>query len=199
MRLLNGARVVVEDTTFSENSATNGGAIATSSSADSLTISGSRFLSNKADKNAAAIYANGGTIHISNSVFEKNCGEIASHKVDESLSRSRQERNPSTEKAVLHIAYKWPDPADISHSLEGIGGAIRLLNGARVTIEASTFDKNKGINGGAIAITSGSARLSVRGSSFSRSHAERDGGAIYIDGGNSRHQPKQLPGKQFSD
>ena len=177
IRLRNGARVVIEDSTLSANSATNGGAIATSSSADRLSVGSSRFLSNKADKNAAAIYANGGTIDISDSVFEKNCGEIASHEVSESLRQSIEERSVDGD-GCLHVAYKWPDPANISPSLEGNGGAIRLLNGAQLSIESSTFDKNKGIKGGAIAVTSGSARLFVSGSSFSRSFAERDGGAI---------------------
>ena len=149
-----------------------------------MTVSGSSFLSNKADKNAAAIYANGGTISITRSSFEKNCAEIAAHIVEESRDRASQDRFVDSD-GCLHVTYHWPKPEDILIDIEGNGGAIGLLNGARFSAEAATFSKNKAINGGAIASTSGNVTLTISGSSFSRNFAEDNAGAIYTDGGST--------------
>ena len=91
---------------LSENRATNGGAIATSSSNDKLTVTGSSFAGNKADKNAAAIYANGGSISISDSSFEKNCAERAVNIVNEDLNRATEERIIDSD-GCLHVTHTW--------------------------------------------------------------------------------------------
>lgn len=182
IRLRNGAQATIKDSTLSENSATNGGAIATSSSSDRLTVSDSSFLNNKAGKNAAAIYANGGTIEISSSVFEKNCAQVAAHIVEESLSRAKREQFVDGD-GCLHVTYTWPRPEDMNVDTEGYGGAIRLLNRARASIETSTFSKNKTVYGGAIAIEGPGATLTVGGGNFDGNFAKHEGGAIYADGG----------------
>ncbi len=180
--LRNGARVVVEKSTLSESSATNGGAIATSGSADSLTVIESSFIGNIAEKNAAAIYANGGTIHISNAVFARNCAEIAENIVSEDLDRARVDQSVDGD-GCRQVTYTWTDPGEITVNIEGYGGAIRLLNGARATIEASTFRTNKSNHGGGIALSGASAKLTVSGSNFASNYARHEGGAVKMDGG----------------
>ena len=56
------------------------------------------------------------------------------------------------------------------------GGAIRLLNGAEVTIDGSTLSDNKATHGGAIAASGSSVRLSVKDSSFIGNIAEKSAG-----------------------
>ena len=64
-----------------------------------------------------------------------------------------------------------------------IGGAIRLRNGAQVTIENSALSDNAATHGGAIATSSSSDRLTINSSSFSGNIAEKSAGAIYANGG----------------
>ena len=182
IRLRNGARVSIEDSMLSENRATNGGAIATSSSNDKVTVTGSSFTGNKADKNAAAIYANGGSISISDSSFEKNCAERAVNIVNEDLNRATEERIIDSD-GCLHVTHTWTDPGEITVNIEGKGGAIRLMNGAQVSVESSTFIENKSTKGGALATSGSEVRLSVSSSRFSRNSALADGGAVYVNGG----------------
>ena len=180
--LRNGAQVAVEKSTLSESSATNGGAIATSSSADSLTVIESSFIGNIAEKNGGAIYANGGTIHISNAVFSRNCAEIAENIVSDNLDRVRVDQSVDGD-GCRQATYTWTDPGEITVNIEGYGGGIRLLNGARATIEASTFRRNKSNHGGGIALSGASAKLTVSGSSFASNFARHEGGAVNTDGG----------------
>ena len=58
------------------------------------------------------------------------------------------------------------------------GGAIRLQNGAQVSIEASTLANNTATDGGAIATSSSGDMLNVNDSSFSGNIAEKSAGAI---------------------
>ena len=65
------------------------------------------------------------------------------------------------------------------------GGAIRLQNGARVTIEGSTISESKALGGGAIVTTNGGDRLTINKSSFLRNESEigKHGGAILAQAG----------------
>lgn len=65
------------------------------------------------------------------------------------------------------------------------GGAIRLRNGAQVTVENSSLDENAAAKGGAIALD-GSSALSIRASSFQGNKAGMGGGAINAAGGSVR-------------
>ena len=183
IRLRNGGQVIVEDSIFADNRATNGGAIATSNRSDLLTISNSSFIGNIAEKSAGAIFTDGGTVTITNSSFEKNCAEIARNTVTKDISNDYQERTVDADGCV-HINYYWRQHED-AVSLEGDGGAIGLLNGARVTIESSAFRENKATNGGAIAASSSNVQLTVNNSSFHENSVSSIAGAIYADRGTS--------------
>ncbi len=63
------------------------------------------------------------------------------------------------------------------------GGAIRLINGARVKAAYVRFSDNRARYGGAIATESADVRLDVSNSSFVGNHAEANAGAILVDGG----------------
>ena len=63
------------------------------------------------------------------------------------------------------------------------GGAIRLRNGASVNIEAVTFSANDASWGGAIATDGADVRLAIISSSFINNSAQKDAGALFVDGG----------------
>ena len=174
IRLRNGAAVTIERATLSANSARHGGAIATSSSNDRLAISDVKFISNIAEQSAGAIYARGGTVSIANSRFEKNCAQYAFFELRAGVN---SERRTVDAEGCIRVSYVRPDfvAEDQTHVH---GGAIRLLNGARVTVEHSTFSENRASFGAAISAGSKDVRLSVSGSSFLFNRASQRGGAI---------------------
>ena len=181
IRLLNGAKVSIEATALKDNLASNGGAVAMAGSGNSLTVSGSTFDSNRAEKNGGAILADGGIIQISDSRFEKNCAEIAAHSVNIDLTEPRHER--STDDGCPVVKYVWPRAEDVVRAIEGKGGAIHLRNGARASVDNATFSGNKGTKGGAIAAASSDDQLVVSGSRIDGNKSKGSGGAIYVAGG----------------
>ena len=178
IRLRNGAQVSIEASTLANNTATDGGAIATSSSGDMLNVNDSSFSGNIAEKSAGAILADHATVSIVNSSFVKNCGERATNGVTTEVRPDNFKLSYDPDGCV-HITEFW-----IERLLEGDGGAIRLLNGAQVTIDRSTFSENKATHGGAISTSSGNDRLTIESSSFTRNRAEASAGVIDVVGGN---------------
>ena len=153
------------------------GAIALSSGADQLVVSDSRFERNAAERSAGAIYAKGGRVEVANSAFVRNCGESAVNQVTTDRPNPNVARNIDADGCVF-VGEFW-----VERDLPGDGGAIRLLNGARVTIADSSFSHNKASHGGAIAASSANDRLTISGSSFTSNRAEVAAGAIRINGG----------------
>jgi len=68
----NGAQVFIEHTAFSNNKATNGGAIANLSNSGGLTVTGSSFSGNLAEGSGGAIDTKGGATDITRSSFQNN-------------------------------------------------------------------------------------------------------------------------------
>ena len=68
---------------------------------------------------------------------------------------------------------------------EEYGGAIRMRNGARVSVQNALFSDNSANWGGAIMMLGTSSRLTVRGSSFAGNRARVYAGAIYAVGNTS--------------
>ena len=76
IRLRNGAKVKVEEVTFTANDADWGGAIATDGANVGLAISSSSFSGNTARKDAGAIFIDGGAVSIANSSFHGNSAQL---------------------------------------------------------------------------------------------------------------------------
>lgn len=73
----NGAEVSIANTRFSNNKATNGGAIANLSNSGGLTITGSSFSGNLAEVDGGALFTKGGTSDITKSSFQNNRAQKA--------------------------------------------------------------------------------------------------------------------------
>ena len=149
IRLRSGAQVSIESSTITESKAFNGGAIATSSQGDSLTIIDSSFRMNSADEYAGGIYAvRGTTATISRSSFVSNRAENvggAIHSYGRRLTISN-----STFSANYAGAF---------------GGAIDMGAG-EVTLTHVTMvgNRNRTIRGGSQAIMRVGGRLYLRNS-----------------------------------
>ena len=84
LRLSQGAWVAIDGAVFSDNTAAQGGAIATDGAGAGLSISGSNFLRNHAVDFGGALFLEGGTTTIARSSFQANSsdyqgGAIAAH------------------------------------------------------------------------------------------------------------------------
>ena len=151
--LRNGARVTIENSTLSHNRAKDGG----------------------------AIYASGGTIRVVNSIFENNCAESVSSMLNPGGRGAEREERRVDGKGCVHVTYHH---SSLEHDVEyRYGGAILLRNGARVSIDGSTFSDNKATYGGAIASSGSSVQLTVSRSSFHSNNVSSGGGAISAGGG----------------
>ncbi len=146
IRLLNGAQAVIESSTFTDNRATYGGAISTSSRADRLVVNGSSFLGNHASDIGGAIgavWSGGGASAISNSSFVKNSAKNAAGAI-EAKHRS------------MHIS----NSTFSENHTEGNGGALQVGWDATVTVTHATFIENRARSQGeAISKTDGTLFL----------------------------------------
>ena len=153
--------------------AESGGAISIRGSRSRLSIASSSFYGNIAEESAGAIVANGAALSISDSRFEKNCSLFATFSIA-SQGGDRDERSIDSDGCMQVDYYRTEIDAELQARVGG--GAIRLLNGARASIERSVFNENKAAYGGAIAIAG--SRLTVSDSSFLGNSASEFGGAL---------------------
>ena len=175
---VNGGALTISNVTLTEGNAGEGagGAIRMRNGArleiENSTLSGHRA------RSGGAIVAYGGTVRISNGRFEKNCALSVTFTTNHK-GENRDSHYVSAD-GCRRIDY---DRAELASelSVDVDGGALRLLNGAQVTIERSAFSENQATFGGAISSASRNTRLRVSGSSFVGNRAIWGGGAIGAD------------------
>ena len=129
IRLLNGAQAIIENSTFSDNRATYGGAISTSSRADKLVVNGSSFLGNHASDIGGAIgavWSGGGTSAISNSSFVDNSAKNAAGAID-----------------AKHRTMEISNSTFSQNHSDRNGGALQVGWDATVTVTHATFIDNR--------------------------------------------------------
>ena len=189
---INGGSLTITDITLSDGRADHGGAIRLLNGAQ-LSIEGSVLRDNQAVKSGGAIFSSGGAVHIRDSRFELNCAEMATHEVSASYDP------PDTQRIIdrdgcPQLIHRWTNANQIVFNNDGRGGAIRLVNGARLTLESTSFKSNKGTLGGAVASSSDGDSLTARGSSFEGNYAHGEGGAVYIGAGRA-----EISGSSFTE
>ncbi|MCY3796352.1 MAG: SH3 domain-containing protein [Chloroflexi bacterium] len=146
IRLLNGVQATIERSVFTENRATYGGAISTSSKSDQLVVNASSFFGNFASGSGGAIggvWTGSGSTSISNSSFVKNRAENFGGAID--APRNRLDISNSTFS---------------ENHTEGNGGALQVGWDATVTVTHATFIENRARSQGeAISKTDGTLFL----------------------------------------
>ena len=129
IRLQNGGRAVVSDSSFVRNSADVGGAIAVEAPPGrqaSVTVNRSRFVRNRAGKTGGAINLNDGSAVIENSSFTHNTAAQSGGAIN-LLNYPRLEVSNSS---FINNSANWG------------GGALALENGARATLTHVTVRSN---------------------------------------------------------
>lgn len=199
----NLGRLVVADSRFEANQATDGGALYT---AGVVTITNSLFQGNLAHNLAGRAYGGGailqnvtGTLFISNTIFLANQtlteigggGAISLNGGELTVVNSRFENNVG-EAGGGALATNYGFTATITNthfinntatqpaSHDRLGGAI--WNWGPLFISASTFSGNRASQGGAI-WTGPTTLLVVRDSTFTGNAAATTGGAVMVAGG----------------
>ena len=161
IRLLNGAQASVEGSTFSENSATYGGAISTASKNVRLSVTNSSFVGNRASGSGGAIAASwlgGGSISINNSSFVKNSTEEGGGGAIE----------------VSHGVFDIANSTFSENIADSSGGALKMDEDAEVTISHATFVKNRTRRLQAKAISNTGGQLHLRNSIIASSGSGED-------------------------
>ena len=114
---LNGAQVSLENASFRNNKATNGGAIAMFGDESGLTVTASSFSRNIAKVDGGALKTESGMIHISNTTFSNN---RASHGGVAALEGG--------EIAMTHVTMKDNRAEWMGGTIVNWGGIVKLRN-----------------------------------------------------------------------
>ena len=181
---VDGGNLTLRDITLGGGRAASGGAIRISNDA-TVTIENATLRGNIAETSGGALDVDGGSVSISGSHFEHNCAQTARHVVETARESASQQRDVDS-YGCERVTYYWPSPDDVALPITGYGGAIRLMNGAQVTIEASFFSGNQATRGGVIAMTSAADELTILSSELARNFALQEAGALYVGGGRMR-------------
>ena len=159
-----GGTALVEDSVFTRNTGTYGGAIG----AESILVSGSTFTANSATFSGGAI--TGQDVDIDRSSFAGNSalrGGAVFYCAQSTISNSRFTRNVAESLRSIQIN-------------AGLGGAIAGYGNA-LTLTANRFTGNRaGVAGGAVWLEDYAAESldQMSGNRFTRNRAGRSGGAV---------------------
>ena len=137
----NGARVSIENVSFSNNKATSGGAIASAGKSGVLTVTGSSFSGNIAEVDGGALDTNGGTVEITQSSFAKNNADRAG--------------------GMLHVGAGAVQVSNttIHGNRAGHGGVAALEGGALALTHLTMINNHASFEGDAIANWGGVVKL----------------------------------------
>ena len=177
---LNKGNLTVNNCTFKDNNATNGGSIYTDSTTF-LLVNGSKFINNNATNSAGAIYANG-KISVINSSFTGNNATVSGGAIYAVKSILNIDNGTFTSNFANDGGALYTGPAEIvnitkslfnGNNATNLGGAI--YSAGNVTITSSIFQFNKAYNGSAICADN----CSVNGSVFFNNSAKNVGTIFY--------------------
>ncbi len=195
-------QAVIENTTFTQNSAPDGGAIW--ADAD-VTIRNGEFNINQAltrSGRGGALYVDAGTMTVHDSLFEANRGHAGMAVYAEGADRFELMRStvkystPLFDERTGHIgaavALVNTDGGVFSSTFEGNrsnadGGGL-LVAGGKVGVWESLFERNQARNGGAVAVVAGGNVL-LNQDNISNNSAELDGGGVYAINGSALTMP----------
>ena len=164
--VINYGKLTVNDGTFKDNEAKNGGAISSIASNSELTVNGGTFENNKStDKWGGAIVAKN-IVSVKNATFDGNVsgngGAIFAYDADNAAIENCTFKNNSVtnENTVKH------------------GGALFVNGGKDVSVKSNTFIKNTAQDGGALHITG--VEGVIEDNTFEGNFADRFASAFHL-------------------
>lgn len=206
----NAGTVTVTDSTFTDNQAYNGGALAVTNS--KLVVDSSTFTTNAAAGSGGAIWADHPTdLTVTDSTFDGNIsvdqggavyldGVIGDGAAPAITGSTFSGNRAANEGGGIFVASTGGSPSGVrtltvdSSTFDGnagiVGGAIASDQG-RVAVTGSTFTDNEATDGAGGAIASGGA-ISVGSSHFTGNAASTYGGAVAANG------PATITGSTFA-
>lgn len=162
----NFGNFVISKTTFSNNTAARGGAIAGSEPA-SLTISGSRFLGN-----SATTATGGGALYLAGPAPVKVTGSL--------FSGNTSTGDGGAITATNELTLAITGSSFLGNAADFSGGALAIGNGAVLTMKSSILSGNSAEDGGgAIFVFDGSV-VNLTGNKFTENQSDGGGGALYL-------------------
>jgi predicted outer membrane repeat protein len=199
--IFNGAgEVTVTDSTFSENAATDGGAIYNSVKDGRTTIRRSTFSLNTAAARGGAIAGGGtGALAVFDSEFTRNSaddwgGAVLNHdKGSVSIDGSSFSENSAlsgggfgndgTGPVTVEGSTFSRNTAFVTSALaSGEGGGMHSNSVGEVAVTGGAFTDNQGRSGGGLS-NEGGGTLTITGTRFSGNRADERGGGILIQSG----------------
>lgn len=165
IRLLNGAQASIERSVFTENLATFGGAISSSSRNIRLRVSGSSFVGNRASLSGGAIgaaFTGGGRVSIDSSSFVENSSNYRGGAIE------------AFNYTLDIVNSTFSDNQDYSGS-----GILSIGVNAEVTITHATFVDNRSSRNQAKAIGKTAGKAYLRNSIIFSSRAGEDCAGIW--------------------
>lgn len=175
------ATVEIINTTFTQNTAINGGC--NYYAATKTTIINTTYTNNTARNGAVEYIENLSVIKVQNSLYQYN-------QVVENLTPTiKQDLKTDEDNPFEEDDPQNPYEYDI-YGDGGYAGAIYIGDLGNITITNSTFNNNNALYGGAIYNTQ---YLSVKNSEFNYNFAQIEGGAIYLEGQSKDNMTIKLP------
>lgn len=164
--IINYGKLTINDGTFKDNEASNGGAISSIKSNSELTVNGGSFENNKStDRWGGAIVAKN-KVSVKNATFDANVsgngGAIFAYDANDAAIENCTFKNNSAtnENTVKH------------------GGALFVNDSKNVSIKSNTFIKNRAKDGGALHITG--VEGIIEGNTFEENFAERFSSSLHL-------------------
>ena len=192
--------MTVTDSDFSENAATNGGAILAGDNAGTATVSRSSFTSNSATGNGGAISSGGlGALTVAEGTFTNNSADDwggAVHNSDKGvvtiLDTAFQENaglngggfgNEGSGLVTVEDTTFTKNVALATALLtEGEGGGMHSNSGGEVVIARSAFAENDALSGGGFS-NEGGGQVTIAETRFVSNAADEQGGGVLIQSG----------------
>ncbi|MFA5667156.1 MAG: choice-of-anchor Q domain-containing protein [Candidatus Cloacimonadaceae bacterium] len=163
------ANISVYATQIAENSAAEGGAISVIGSEAELSMYETTFSSNAAQEIGGAVYLDSANASLMESTFIGNESIYGG-----AIAIVGDQSNVAISQGVFNDNGDSPETANYSCN----GGSIYHAGGQLTIHDGTSFNLNRGLSGGAIALAGATASLSVENVSFNQNTASSKGGAI---------------------
>ncbi len=163
------ASISVNASQIVENSAAEGGAISVVGSEAELSMYETTFSGNAAQDIGGAVYLDSANASLMESTFIGNQSIYGG-----ALAIVGDQSNVAISQGVFNDNGDSPETADYTCN----GGSIYQAGGQLTIHDGTSFNLNRGLSGGAIAVAGAYASLTVENASFTQNTASSKGGAI---------------------
>ncbi len=199
MFIWNPVNMTLSNSIFSNNKATNGGAInyngseLSGANSDNFVIENCSFTNNSTtDFGGGGIYNTSGSFSVIDCIFDANAATNGAHIFNNAPGNVVYFENTNFVNGDasgwgnlacygLNASYIFDECLFDGNTANNLGGAVNNGFGATSTFDACTFNNNTSLSsaGGALALQNDSTKIIVLNSSFTNNKSSSNGGAIF--------------------